>query len=502
LDIFHNLALGFATSLLPYNLMYGFLGALLGTLIGVLPGVGPLATIALLLPLTMSLPPETALIMLAGIYYGAQYGGSTTAILMNLPGESSSVVTTLDGYQMARQGRAGVALTTAAVGSFVAGSFATLMIALLSPPLTVVALSFGAPENFSLIVLGLILSVALSHGSVIKGVAMSLLGVLLGLIGQDIYTGLDRFTMGLLDLQDGVDIVPIAIGLFGIAEILRNLGDGQARSVLTNPITSLFPTREDVRRIIGPILRGTFIGSVLGILPGGGAMLSSFASYTVEKRVARDSGSFGRGAIEGVAGPESANNAGAQMSFIPMLTLGLPSNPVMALMIGALIMQGITPGPNVAVTRPEIFWGLITSMWVGNIMLLVLNLPLVGIWVKLLRIPYNVLVPAILALSVIGVYSINFSGFSVLTIAAFGAMGYVLTTLDCEPAPLMLGFILGPMLEEHLRRSMLLSRGSPWIFLEHPISAGLLLLALLVLLAVLLPWLKNKRQEVFVESEA
>nr|WP_210257875.1 tripartite tricarboxylate transporter permease [Xanthobacter sp. SG618] len=481
------------------NIFYCFVGALLGTLIGVLPGLGPVATIAMLLPLTFGLPPVSALIMLAGIYYGAQYGGSTTAILINLPGESSSVVTAIDGHQMARKGRAGAALATAALGSFFAGSVATLLLALFAPPLANLALQFGPPEYFSLMVLGLIASVTLASGSVVKAIAMIVLGLILGLSGQDIYTGTPRFTFDLPELSDGFDFVALAMGMFGISEIIRNLEDEHQRSLVAAKVKSLMLTKEEFKRIIAPVLRGTALGSFLGILPGGGAMLSSFASYSIEKKLSRHPQEFGRGAIEGVAGPESANNAGAQTSFIPMLTLGIPSNPVMALMIGALIIQGITPGPNVVTEKPDLFWGVIASMWVGNFMLVLLNLPLIGMWVKLLTVPYHVMFPAIIAFCCIGVYSVNNNVFDVYTMALFGLLGYALVKLDCEPAPLLLGFVIGPMLEEYLRRAMLISRGDPTVFVTRPISAVLLLLALAALVVVLLPSVQKGREEAFKE---
>ncbi|MFG1207918.1 tripartite tricarboxylate transporter permease [Xanthobacter sp.] len=499
MELFDNLALGFSVALSLQNIFYCFVGALLGTLIGVLPGLGPVATIAMLLPLTFGLPPVSALIMLAGIYYGAQYGGSTTAILINLPGESSSVVTAIDGHQMARKGRAGAALATAALGSFFAGSVATLLLALFAPPLANLALQFGPPEYFSLMVLGLIASVTLASGSVVKAIAMIVLGLILGLSGQDIYTGTPRFTFDLPELSDGFDFVALAMGMFGISEIIRNLEDEHQRSLVAAKVKSLMLTKEEFKRIIAPVLRGTALGSFLGILPGGGAMLSSFASYSIEKKLSRHPQEFGRGAIEGVAGPESANNAGAQTSFIPMLTLGIPSNPVMALMIGALIIQGITPGPNVVTEKPDLFWGVIASMWVGNFMLVLLNLPLIGMWVKLLTVPYHVMFPAIIAFCCIGVYSVNNNVFDVYTMALFGLLGYALVKLDCEPAPLLLGFVIGPMLEEYLRRAMLISRGDPTVFVTRPISAVLLLLALAALVVVLLPSVQKGREEAFKE---
>jgi putative tricarboxylic transport membrane protein len=499
-DLIHNLALGFTTALSLDNVFYCFVGALLGTLIGVLPGVGTPATVAMLLPITFAMQPASALIMLAGIYYGAAYGGSTTAILVNVPGESGSVVTALDGYQMARQGRAGAALAIAAIGSFVAGTLATLIIALFAPPLARIALNFGPAEYFSLIVLGLMFSVTLAHGPLLKALAMVGVGLLLGSVGTDVYTGEGRFTFGLIDVEDGFDIVAVAVGVFGFGEILQSLEDETNRPRLIAKITGLMPTREDLRQAAMPILRGSLLGSFLGILPGGGATLSSFIAYGVEKRFSRRREHFGKGAIEGVAAPESANNAASQTSFIPMLTLGIPSNPVMALMIGALLIQGLVPGPKIALEQPTLFWGLITSMWIGNLMLVVLNLPLIGIWVRLLTIPYYVLFPTIVAFSALGVFTVNFNVFDLFSLAGFGILGYALVRLGFEPAPLLLGFVLGPMLEEYLRRAMLLSRGSPAIFYERPISAALLTIAGLMLLASLLPAIARRRQEVFVDE--
>ena len=499
MELLQNLELGFSVALSLQNLMYCFVGVLLGTLIGVLPGLGPLATIAMLLPITFGLPPVSALIMLAGIYYGAQYGGSTTAILINLPGESSSVVTAIDGHQMAKQGRAGAALATAALGSFFAGTVATFLLALFAPPLASLALQFGPAEYFSLMVLGLIASVTLASGSIVKALAMIVLGLLLGLSGQDIYTGTPRFTFDVPELADGFDFVAIAMGMFGIGEIIRNLEDEHTRSLVAAKVKSLMLTKEDFKAIIAPVLRGTILGSFLGILPGGGAMLSSFASYSIEKKISKNPKEFGRGAIAGVAGPESANNAGAQTSFIPMLTLGIPSNPVMALMIGALIIQGITPGPNVVTEKPDLFWGIIASMWIGNAMLVLLNLPLIGVWVKLLTVPYHLLFPAIIAFCCIGVYSVNNNAFDVYSMALFGVLGYALVKLDCEPAPLLLGFVIGPMLEEYLRRAMLISRGDPLVFVTRPISAVLLALAAIALVVVLLPSVQKTREEAFKE---
>jgi putative tricarboxylic transport membrane protein len=499
MDIFSDLLLGASTAFLPVNLAYCFIGCLLGTAIGVLPGLGPTATIAMLLPITFGLPAESSLIMLAGIFYGAQYGGSTTAILINLPGESSSVVTAIDGYQMARNGRAGAALATAALGSFFAGTVATVLLAVAAPPLAAIALNFGPAEYFSLMVLGLVASVALASGSLSKALAMILFGLLLGTIGTDVESGTARYVFDVPELYDGLNFVAVSMGIFGICEILRNLESEQERSVGVKRVTGLMLSREDFKRIRGPVLRGTALGSLLGVLPGGGAMLASFAAYAVEKRVSPNSAEFGKGAIEGVAAPEAANNAGAQTSFIPMLTLGIPGNPVMALMVGAMIIQGITPGPNVISDEPALFWGMIVSMWSGNLMLVILNLPLIGLWVRMLTIPYHLLFPAIIAFCCIGAYSINNSVFDVFVMAVFSVIGFALSKMRFEPAPLLLGFILGPMLEENLRRAMLISQGDPTVFVRSPLSLALLVVAAIVLALVLSPSINRKRDEAFTE---
>lgn len=500
MELLANLATGFEAAITLQNLFYCLGGVLLGTLIGVLPGLGPVATIAMLLPATFALPPLSALIMLAGIYYGAQYGGSTTAILINLPGESSSVVTALDGYQMARQGRAGAALSTAALGSFFAGSVATLLLAVFAPPLAEMALKFGPAEYFSLMVLGLVASVALAHGSLLKAIGMIVLGLLLGLVGADVNSGTPRFTFDIPELADNINFVALAMGMFGVGEIIKNLESEENREVMVKKVTGLLPTREDFKAIWKPVLRGTGLGSILGILPGGGAILSSFAAYSLEKKLSKTPERFGKGAIEGVAAPESANNAGAQTSFIPMLTLGIPSNPVMALMAGAMIIQGIQPGPLVMTEQPTLFWGIIVSMWIGNFFLVILNLPMIGLWVRLLTVPYHLLFPAILAFCGIGVYSLNNTSFDVFLMAGFGVAGYIFAKLECEPAPLLLGFILGPMMEENLRRAMTLSRGDPMVFVERPISATMLVLAALALIVVLSPAIRKKREEAFQEE--
>lgn len=488
------------TANIPVNLVYCLLGAIIGTLIGVLPGLGPTATIAMLLPATYALPPLGGLIMLAGIYYGAQYGGSTTAILVNLPGETSSVVTCIDGYQMARRGRAGVALTTAALGSFFAGCVGILLLAAFAVPLAKVAFQFGPAEYFSLIVLGMIGAVVLASGSLIKAIGMICIGLLGGIIGTDVNSGVARFTFDIAELSDGIGFVAVAMGVFGFAEVIANLEQKEHREVFTNKVTSMFPTREDFRRMVAPVLRGTMLGSALGILPGGGAALASFGAYSLEKKVSRNSAEFGKGAIEGVAGPESANNAAAQTSFIPLLTLGIPPNPVMALMIGAMTMHNIQPGPQVMTNNPTLFWGLIVSMWFGNLMLVVLNLPLIGIWVKLLKVPYRFLYPAILVFCCIGVYTVNNSAFDVLLTAGFGVLGYVFNKLGCEGAPLLLGFVLGPMLEENFRRSLLLSHGDFSVFFSRPLSLALLVATAVLVVIVAMPSVKKKRVEAFQEE--
>jgi TctA family transporter len=503
MELFDHLSMGFGVAFTFTNLLYCLGGCILGTLIGVLPGIGPVATIAMLLPATYALPPVSALIMLAGIYYGAQYGGSTTAILVNLPGESSSVVTVIDGYQMARKGRAGPALAAAGLGSFFAGCVGTLILAAFAPPLTELAFKFGPAEYFSLMVLGLIGAVVLASGSLLKAIGMIVLGLLLGLVGTDVNSGVARFSFDIPELTDGIGFVAIAMGVFGYGEIIANLSrPDEDREVFTAKVSGLFPTKEDFKRMVPAILRGTALGSSLGILPGGGALLSAFAAYTIEKKTKLKPGEvpFGKGNIRGVAAPEAANNAGAQTSFIPLLTLGIPPNAVMALMVGAMTIHNIQPGPQVMTSNPELFWGLIASMWIGNAMLVILNLPLIGLWIKLLTVPYKFLFPAIVLFCAIGVYSTNNNTWDIWMVGIFGFVGYTFFKLGCEPAPLLLGFILGPMMEENLRRSLLLSRGDWSVFVTRPISLGLLLAALLLLVIVLLPAVKAKREEAFVED--
>src|SRR5262245_886716 len=500
-DLIQNLATGFSAAASLKNLGFAFLGCLLGTLIGVLPGIGPIPTIAMLLPITFGLDPLSSLVMLAGIYYGAQYGGSTTSILVNIPGEAASIVTCIDGHEMAKQGRAGVALGVAALGSFFAGTIGTVFIAGFGPPLAAIAQQFNSPDYFSFMVLGLVTAVILAHGSVLKATGMVLVGLLLGLVGTDENSGLTRYTFGIAEIWEGIDFVPMVIGMFGVVEIIRNLERTELpRPHLKAGMRDLWPRGRDFREAWPAVLRGTGLGSLLGILPGGGAVLASFASYTLEKKVARDPGRFGKGAIEGVAGPESANNAAAQTSFIPLLTLGLPSNAIMALMMGAMIIQGMQPGAAVMTSRPELFWGMVASMWIGNLMLLIINLPLIGIWVRLLSVPYRLLYPAILLFCVIGIYSTNTSAAHLVLCAAFAVFGYVLVRFGCEPAPLVLGFILGPLMEENLRRSLVISRGDPIVFIERPISAALLATTIVTVLAlVVLPQLRRTRKEAFQE---
>ncbi len=493
--LFANLTLGFTVALSAQNLIYCFIGCLLGTMIGVLPGIGPVATIAMLLPITFNLPPTPALIMLAGIYYGASYGGSTTAILVNLPGESSSVVTCIDGYKMGQQGRAGPALAIAAIGSFFAGTVGTILIALFGPPLAELAFEFGAAEYFSMMVLGLIAAVVLASGSLIKAIGMILIGLLSGLVGTDVNSGIARYSFGVSELSDGIGFVSVAMGMFGFGEIISNLGQTSVdRNVAVSKVGSLMPSRDDIRRSIGPIIRGTAIGTVFGILPGSHTVIAAFSSYTLEKKLAKDPSRFGKGAIEGVAGPESANNAAAQTCFIPLLTLGIPTGAVMALMVGAMTIQGIAPGPQVMTQKPDLFWGMIASMWIGNAMLVILNLPLIGMWVQFLKIPYRLLYPGILLFIAIGAFSINNSSFEVYVAAIFGYFGYYASKWGCEPAPLILGFVLGPLMEENLRRAMLISRGDPSVFFTRPISLGMLLVAFALLLMVIAPQFRKKRE--------
>jgi len=496
MELFHNLFFGFGVAFSAQNLFYCFIGCLLGTLIGVLPGIGPLATIAMLLPITFSVTPTAALIMLAGIYYGAQYGGSTTAILVNLPGETSAVVTAIDGYQMARQGRAGAALAIAAIGSFFAGTVCTLIIALFGPPIAEMALEFGPPEYFSLMLMGLVTAAVLAQGNMFKSLGMVAMGLLFGIVGTDVDSGVKRFSFDIMELIDGIGFVVVAVGVFAFGEIISNLGDPEERQVFTARVANLFPTKEDLKRCLGPIVRGTFVGAFFGVLPGTGPAIASFSSYMVEKKIAKDPSRFGHGAIEGVAGPESANNADAQCKFIPMLTLGIPASGVMALMLGALMIHGITPGPTVMTKNPELFWGLVASMWIGNLMLVLLNLPLIGMWVSLLKVPYRLLFPAITVFSAIGIYSVNNSSFEIYLAALFGVIGFLWMKLECSPAPMLLGFVLGPMLEESLRRALLISRGDPSVFVTRPISLTFVVATVAILVLMAAPAIRKRRKDI------
>jgi putative tricarboxylic transport membrane protein len=496
MDLFKNLIFGFDVAFSLQNLLYCLIGVSVGTLIGVLPGIGPLGTIAILLPITYNVSPVGALIMLAGIYYGAQYGGSTTAILVNLPGETSAVVTCIDGYQMARQGRAGPALAIAAIGSFIAGTFGTLLIAVAGPPLAEVALKFGSPEYFSLMLMGLVAAAVLAQGGIAKSLAMVAFGLLLGIVGTDVNTGVQRYSFGVPELSDGIGFIVVAVGVFAIGEIINNLGETESRTIFASKVSNLMPTWADFKQCLGPILRGTGIGCFFGVLPGTGPSIASFASYMVEKKVAKDPSRFGKGAIEGVAAPESANNADAQCKFIPMLTLGLPASGVMALMLGALTIQGIQPGPQVMTQRPDLFWGLVASMWIGNAMLVILNLPMIGLWVKLLQVPYRLLFPAIMAFSAIGIYSVNNSSFEIYLTAVFGVVGFICVRLGFPLAPMLLGFVLGPMMEENLRRAMLMSGGDASVFFTQPISAAFMVATVLILIVMLAPAVRSRRAEI------
>jgi TctA family transporter len=500
MDMFNTLIFGFTVALSLQNLAYCFLGVFVGTLIGVLPGIGPLVTIAMLLPLTFNLPPVPALIMLAGIYYGSQYGGSTTAILVNLPGETASVVTCLDGYQMARQGRAGPALAIAAVASFFAGCVGTLLIALFGPPLAEWALKFGAPEYFSLMLMGLVSAAVLAHGDMVKSLAMVVLGLLIGIVGTDVNSGMARYSFGVPELTDGIGFSVVAVGLFAVAEIVSNLESKDQREVFTSKIKNLMPTLEDLKRSAGPIMRGTAIGAFFGALPGTGPSISAFSTYMVEKKVAKDSSRFGKGAIEGVAGPEASNNAAAQTAFIPTLTLGIPGSATMALMLGALTIQGIAPGPQVMTSKPDLFWGLIASMWIGNALLVVMNLPLVGLWVQLLKIPYRWLFPCIIMFCAVGNYSLNNSPVDVYMCALLGVLGYTLAKLECEPAPLILGYVLGPLMEENLRRALLISRGDPTVFFTRPISLSFMILTAFIMFIMIAPAVRKKKEEAYTSG--
>jgi TctA family transporter len=495
--MFANLIFGFGVALSLQNLIYCFVGVFVGTAIGVLPGVGPLVTIAMLLPITFNLPPIPALIMLSGIYYGSQYGGSTTSILMNLPGETASVVTCIDGYQMARQGRAGPALAIAAIASFIAGCVGTLLIAMFGPPIAEMALKFGAPEYFSLMLMALVAAACLSSGDMVKALAMVVLGLLVGIVGTDVNSGMARYSFGLPELTDGLGFTIVAVGLFAVSEIVKNLETKERGEVFTSKIKHIMPTLHDLKVSIGPIMRGTGVGAFFGTLPGTGPSIAAFSEYMVEKKLAKDPSRFGKGAIEGVAGPEAANNAAAQTAFIPTLTLGIPGSGTMALMLGALTIQGIAPGPQVMTAKPDLFWGLIASMWIGNLLLVILNLPLVGLWVQLLKIPYRWLFPSIIMFCAVGNFSVNNSAMDLYLVGVLGILGYVLMKFDCPPAPLILGFVLGPLMEENLRRALLISRGDPTVFFTRPISLGFMIAAILIVITMILPAIRKKKVEAY-----
>jgi putative tricarboxylic transport membrane protein len=499
-DILSSVAQGLAVALLPINLLYCFIGVFIGTLVGVLPGIGPVTAMSLLLPVTLSGKPEAGIIMMAGIYYGSMYGGSTTSILVNIPGEATSVVTCLDGHQMALQGRAGPALGMAAMASFIAGTLAVVGLMLVAPSLARVAVAFGPAEYFSLMVLGLVVLTFLTQGSMLKSLMMACVGTVFGLIGLDSINAQARLTFGRMELYDGIGLIPVVMGLFGVAEVLSNIERPIQRSIVSQKIRNLLPTRADWKASAGPIGRGTVLGFFLGIIPGGGAVIASFASYALEKRVSKTPERFGQGAIEGVAGPEAANNSAAGGAFIPLLTLGIPPNVVMALLLGAFVIHGLQPGPLLMTQNPGLFWGVIASMYIGNAMLLVLNLPLIGMWVQLLRLPYNVLFPLILLFSIVGVYASGNNVFDVAVMMAFGVLGYLMRKVGYEAAPLVLAFVLGPMLENNLRKALILSQGELATFVERPISAACLALAAALLVAPLIPALRRRRERVAVEQ--
>jgi putative tricarboxylic transport membrane protein len=500
MDVLAGLAQGFSVALDPINLLYCFLGVFIGTLVGVLPGIGPISAMSLLLPVTLSGTPESGIIMMAGIYYGSMYGGSTTAVLVNIPGEAASVVTCIDGHEMAKRGRAGPALGIAALGSFVAGTFAIVALMLVAPLLAQVAVAFGPPEYFSLMVVGLTILSFLTQGSMAKALLMAALGVVIGLIGLDQINALPRMTFDRLELVDGIGLVPVVMGLFGVAEILHNIEQTIRRDIVQSRIGSLLPSRDDLKVSAGPIGRGTVLGFLLGILPGGGAVISSFASYAIEKKLARNPEQFGKGAIQGVAGPEAANNAAAGGAFIPLMTLGIPPNVIMALLLGAFIIHGLQPGPLMLTQNPTIFWGIVASMYVGNIMLLVLNMPLIGMWVQVLKAPYKILFPLILMFCIVGVFASGNAVFDVFVMIGTGVLGYLMRKFGYEPAPLVLAFVLGPMLENNLRKSLILSEGTFDIFVTRPISLACLMIALALLIAPLLPWLRGKREKVALDA--
>lgn len=496
MSLLDNLLMGFGIAFKPINLFFCLIGCLTGTLVGVLPGLGPTAAISLLLPMTFHLNPIAGIIMLSGIYYGAMYGGSTTSILVNIPGEAASVVTCIDGYQMARKGRAGPALGISAIGSFIAGTFSVIVLMMIAPPLAEIALKFGPPEYFSLMVLGLTLLGFLSSGPMGKAILMAGFGLFLGTIGLDNLTGTTRFTFGTVTLMDGVGLVPVVMGLFGIGEVLYNLEQPIKREIHETKISHLLPTLKDWIESKWALVRGTIIGFFLGILPGGGAVIASFASYAIEKRFSKTPEKFGTGMIAGVAGPEAANNSATGGAFVPLLTLGIPANPVMAILLGALIIHGIQPGPFLIKDQPHLFWGVVTSMYIGNAILLILNLPLIGIWVRALSIPYSILFPLILLFCLIGSYSLKNNIGDLFVMIIFGIIGYLMRKYKYDTPPLVLALVLGPIMETALRRSLLLSEGSPLIFFQRPISGGLMLMTILLVASSMIPALRKRKEKV------
>ncbi len=495
MDLFSHILLGINTLFTPMNLMFCFIGVVMGTLVGVLPGLGPTAAIALLLPNTFHVSPVTAIIMLAGIYYGAMYGGSTTSILVNIPGEAASVITCLDGYQMALKGRAGPALGIAAFGSFIAGTISIIGLMLVAPPMAKFALAFGPPEYFSLMLLGIVILIYLASGSMLKALMMAVFGLLIGTIGMDAISGTQRLTFGLLELCDGVGLIPAIMGLFGVAEVIINVEQAIKTEVITTKVKNLFPNLKDWKDSFWPIIRGSFLGFFIGVLPGPAPVISSFSSYAIEKKLSKHPEKFGTGVIEGVAGPEAANNSATGGAFIPLFTLGIPSNSVIAILLGAFMIHGIQPGPMLISKYPDLFWGTVMSMYLGNAMLLVLNLPLIGLWVKVLKVPYPILFPLILLFCLVGVFSLNFSQVEVALMIGFGIFGYLARKFQLEMAPLVLALVIGPMMENNLRLSLIIAQGNPFVFIQRPISAAFIIITFILFISPLVPWIGQRRQK-------
>jgi putative tricarboxylic transport membrane protein len=495
MDLFNHILLGINTLFTPMNLLFCFIGVVMGTLVGVLPGLGPTAAIALLLPNTFHVSPVTAIIMLAGIYYGAMYGGSTTSILVNIPGEAASVITCLDGYQMALKGRAGPALGIAAFGSFIAGTISIIGLMLVAPPMAKFALAFGPPEYFSLMLLGIVILIYLASGSMLKALMMAVFGLLIGTIGMDAISGTQRLTFGLLELCDGVGLIPAIMGLFGVAEVIVNVEQAIKTEVITTKVKNLLPNLKDWKDSVWPIIRGSFLGFFIGVLPGPAPVISSFSSYAIEKKLSKHPEKFGTGVIEGVAGPEAANNSATGGAFIPLFTLGIPSNSVIAILLGAFMIHGIQPGPMLISKYPDLFWGTVMSMYLGNAMLLVLNLPLIGLWVKVLKVPYPILFPLILLFCLVGVFSLNFSQVEVALMIGFGIFGYLSRKFQLEMAPLILALVIGPMMENNLRLSLIIAQGNPFVFIQRPISAAFIIITLILFISPLVPWIGQRRRK-------